>query len=356
MTVRFLGWVSLIAALLAGGAGCVAPAGGSAQPDGLRQRAIECLKRGARYPYLASVRAAAVEALGDRGGPESLTWVRAALNDESPAVRFSAAMALGTRRDEVAVPALRKLYAEGEPTDRIGAIYALHRMGDMQHTEELAKALLSGTSFAERANAALVLGRLGGEGATRLLSLALNDTNPAMRVNVLEAMALQRNEYAIETMHANAYGGIGAEEVFALNTLANLRDAKYANLFRLRMESALHLESKLAAARGLGLLGNASGYDLALQALTFRATKPDKTESADNQTQRVHQIAAHALGAIGDPRALPDLSRLMNGADDPRTQVAAANAILAILDRRTPSATAGARPAPPIPTPGRRHS
>ncbi|HRX85161.1 MAG TPA: HEAT repeat domain-containing protein [Phycisphaerae bacterium] len=343
MKARILIGVSL---LLAGGAaGCAGP-GGSNEPAVIRQRAMECLKRGAQYEYLASVRAAAIEALGNHGGPETLPWIRNALHDDSEGVRFSAEMALGARKDELALPALRKLHAEGTPSDRIGAIYAMHQMGDTRFTGELAGHLLDGATRTERGNAALVLGRLGGEGTNRLLSLALSDTNPAMRVNVLEAMALQHNEYAIETLHANAYGGIGAEEVFALNTLATLRDPKYANLFRLRMEEALHIESKLAAARGLGLLGDKSGYELAVGALTYRATQPDKTESAANQTHRVHQMAAHALAAIGDPRALPGLRRLMDDAEDPRTQIAAANAILTILEGNRAAPEAGNRAAP----------
>jgi HEAT repeat protein len=291
---------------------------------------MDCLKRGIRYEHLPSVRTAAIEALAVHGGEPSLPWVRNALNDTSPAVRFAAAMALGDRQDAVAVPALRKLLANGEATDRIGAIYALHRLGETQHTGALAEYLLQGEDVSVRANAALVLGRIGGEGATRLLSLALTETHPAMRVNVLEAMALLGSDYAIEALHAGAYGGIGAEEVFAINTLARLRDPRFAPLYRLRMESALHLESKLAAASALGMLGDRSGYSLAHDALTYRATEGDKQETAENRTRRVQEMAAHALGAIADTRALPAIERLMHRADDPRTQIAAAKAILDI--------------------------
>jgi len=331
--------------LLAAGAGCNAPTAGPRDVSAVRQRAMDCLKRGVRYEPLASVRTAAIEALATHGEDAALPWLRNALNDEVPAVRFAAAMTLGDRADQVAAPALRRLLAEGVPTDRIGAIYALHCLGDTQHTADLADYLLKGANISERGNAALVLGRIGGEGSTRLLSLALNDTNPAMRVNVLEAMALQGSSYAIETLYASAHGGIGAEEVFALSTLAVLRDPKYAPLFRQRMENALHLESKLAAARGLGMLGDASGYSLAVDALTFRATQADKQEPAENRTRRVQQMAAHALGAIRDPRALPALEKAMDRADDPRTQVAAAKAILDITGPADPPRrTTGGRP------------
>ena len=51
---------------------------------------------------------------------------------------------------------------------------------------------------------------------------------------------------------------------------------------------------------------------------------------------RVRQLAAMALGAIGDHRALPALRRRLNDPSDPRVQVYAANAILEILSNREP--------------------
>lgn len=321
-------------AVTLGVAGCGQSQGSAASPELLRERALECLKRGIRYEYLPAVRSGAIEALAVHGGPDALPWIRNALADEVPAVRFAAAMALGDVRDSVSMPALRKLLAGGAPSDRIAAIYALHRMGDTSNSGELARYLLEYGDAATRGNAAMVLGRIGGEGAVRMLTQTLADSNPALRANVLEAMARLGSEYALAQLHENAYGGIGAEEVFAINTLASLRSPKYADVFRLRMESALHLESKLAAARGLALLGDASGYDIALQALSFRATKDIEKDTAENQTRRVHELAAVALGAIGDSRALPALERMMNAADDPRSQIVSAKAILDILGGR----------------------
>ncbi|MCB9850668.1 MAG: HEAT repeat domain-containing protein [Phycisphaerales bacterium] len=301
----------------------------------IEQRAVDCLTRGIRYEYLPEVRSHAIEALQVHGGKQALPWLRNALNDESPGVRFAAEMALGTRRDDVSKPAMQKLLQTGTSSDRIGAIFALHRLGDTTHTGELARYLLEDHDVTARGNAALVLGRLGGEGSLRMLALALGDSNPAIRVNVLEAMALQGSDYAIDVLRNNAYGGIGAEEVFAINTLGMLRDRKFAELFRQRLESALHPESKLAAARSLGLLGDRRGYDFAVESLSYRTTESIEQDSAANRTRRVHEMAAQALGAIGDRNALPQLEGMMNHADDPRTQIAAAKAILDIL-RRSP--------------------
>ncbi len=324
-----IGAVTLLGAIaIACLSGCVAP---QTDPQRIEERAVDCLTRGARYKALPTVRAQAIEALEVHGGEASLPWIRNALHDESPGVRFAACLALGKRGDVVVRPAVQRLLDSDLPSDRIGAIYALHCMGDTRHTHELADYLLNADGIPARANAALVLGRMGGEGTVNLLTRALRDSNPALRANVLEAMALQGSKFARDTLHANAYGGIGAEEAFALNTLANLRDPAYRDVFLLRLETSLHPESRLAAARGLGLLGDPIGFDYALDQLNYRATRDADGDPAANRTFRVRQLAALALGAMGDRRALPALTRMMNDANDPRLQVAAAKALLDIL-------------------------
>jgi HEAT repeat protein len=325
------------------GVGCVAPAPNQpvALGDPVEQRAMECLKRGVRYEALPSVRAQAIEALEFRGGRDALPWLRNALMDESPGVRFSAGMALGSRRDAVSLPAFQKLLRSPTATDRIVGIYGLHRLGDTSHTSKLAQYLLESRDLSVRSNAALVLGRIGGAGATRVLALALSDTDPNLRANVLEAMAIHGSEYAIDALHASAYGGIGAEETFAINALGLLRKPEFRKLFRLRLENSLHVEAKLAAARALALLGDRRGFDLALASLTYRASEDIEADTIENRTRRVRQLAAQALGAIGDRRALPGLARMMNEANDPRLQVVAAKAVLDIVNRRVVRRAAG---------------
>jgi HEAT repeat protein len=55
-----------------------------------------------------------------------------------------------------------------------------------------------------------------------------------------------------------------------------------------------------------------------------------------NQIMRVRSMAALALGAIGDPAALPALKHRLEAQDDPRVQLAAARAILEILEAPPP--------------------
>ena len=323
---------------------CLAPLGctqfdpDSPQVIELRERAVECLKRGVSYEYLATVRVQAIEALQERGGEAALPWIRQTLRDEVPAIRFAALLALGTHRDRVAEPEVRRLLDSEVTSDRLAAIFVLHRLGDTRYTAELASHLLEGDDIAGRRHAALILGLTGEEGAVKLLARAMREADVGLRANALEAMSLLGAEEARATLYANAYSGTGAEETFALTVLARTRDPRYREMYRQKLESALHLETKLAAARALGMLGDDEGFRTAQEALTYQETRDRRNDPAANRTLRVRQMAALACGAIGDPRALDRLEKMMNDADDPRLQVAAAKAILDILGVVAPPA------------------
>lgn len=327
--------------VLTGCAGCLAVAGCSqaaydpAKAPALRERALECLRLGVRYEPSATVRAQAIEALQRTAGADELPRLRLALHDESPAVRFAAGLALGTLRDEVAAPNFRRMLNSSVVSDRLVAIFALHRQGDTRYTAELASALLEDEDLTVRRNAALLLGRLEEKGALKLLARGMRDSDRGLRANVLEAMALLGSKEAIATVYAQVYSGIGEEEAFALIVLGELRNPMYRDMFVEKLKSAMHLETRLAAARALGEIGDGAGFDAALEALRFTAAADQKNDPANNRTFRVRQMAAVALGSIRDPRALTALEKMMNTEGEPRLQITASMAILEILAAST---------------------
>lgn len=329
---------------------CVTATGCSQQvyqpqdPATLRDRAMTCLRLGTRYEHLASVRAQSIEALQEVCGESEAPRIREALHDESPGVRFAAAVALGTLRDQLSIASLRDMLASNDNSDRLAAIFALHRLGDSSRTGELAYHLLDSDDVTARRNAALLLGRLGEEGAVKLLTQAMRDGDAGMRANVLESLAMLGSKEAIATLFAQVHSGIGEEETFAIMSLARLRDMVYRDTFAHKLETAGHIETKLAAARALGMLGDSTGFDTARKALSFREVAGAKGDPAANRTMRVRQLAALALGAIGDERALPDLDRLMQTEGSPGLQVAAAKAILEILPEKSATPFAEGRP------------
>ncbi len=302
----------------------------------LRRRANECLKQGVRYEFSATARIQAIEALQDCGGEDVIPWIRQALHDEVPAVRFAAMLALGNRQDKVSEPVFRELHESDLMSDRLAAVFALHKLGDASYTGELADSLMNRDDVAGQKHAAMILGRLGEDGAVKLLARQANASDPGLRANVLEALVLLGSKEGQAAVYATAYSGIGAEEAFALTVLGRNPLTEHRDLFYQKLKSAAHIETRLTAARALGNLGDKRGYKTALKALGFTETRGTKNDPAENRTFRVRQLAAIALGAIGDPRALDKLKKVMNTEGEPRLQIAAAKAILDILGDEPP--------------------
>jgi HEAT repeat protein len=330
--------VTTLGAILVLSSGCIAPLGRE-ECRTLRQRALLALKEGTHYEALPSVRAQAVEALQNVAPSEGLPWIRSALSDDHPGVRFAACVALGTLRDRLSQPGIEKCVSDPDPNVQAAAVFALHRLGDLRFSPRLAEFLLNHADPAARRNAAVLLGRLGEPGAIPLLARTMSSDDEALRIQALESMALLGSKEAVQELKFTAYSGDGAQRTIAVLALAQTRDPALEELFRIELKDARHLETKLAAAKALGELRSKAGYALARQALDFnKPTLQDKGDPPEAQIARVRQLAAHALGAIGDAAALPGLRERMNRDEDPRVQLAAALAIVRLTDNLEPSA------------------
>jgi len=298
----------------------------------LEDRALECLKRGIQYKPNAVVRTEAIEALRSYGSADSLPWIRTALMDEHPAVRFAACMAIGEMEDAKSQAMLLKCATDKDVSVRVAALFALHRIGTTERTGLLVGHLLDDEDPTVRRNAALALGLMKEPGAIKILARAMKDEDIGVRNHALEAMGRLGNPESRQQLVFLANSGVGSEEVFAINALAELQEKIYYDIFLYKLDSASHLETKLAAARGLGLLGMTEGFAVALDAIDFNRPVPrDNLDTPADQILRTRQLAAAALGAIGEPAALPELNKSMISNEDARLQVSAAKAILEIL-------------------------
>ncbi len=316
---------------------------------GLRERAIQGLKLGLLYRDNPQVRAQAIEALAEVAPEQGVLWFRECLRDEHAGVRFAACMALGQVHHQASSPVLLTRVEDPDPSVQAAAIGALHRLGDARFTSQLAALLLNHPSAEVRRNAALVLGRLAEKSSLHLLRRALRDRDDGVRLQVYEAMAGLGDKRARQHLSIVAHDGLGFRQTFALMALARLRRRELLEVFRYRLEEGPHAETRLASAYGLGMLGYEDGLDLAKRLLDFDS--PDRTVEDDppeQQIMRIRSLAALALGAIGNKSALSKLKRRMEAQDDPRVQVAAARAILMILERRR---IAESHQTPPVPQP-----
>lgn len=324
----------LLVLLFAGVGGCIAPGGvgGAINKAELRRAALACLQSGVSYRANPVVRIAAVEALVGVDSKQAKAWIRSALNDEHPAVRFAACLAVGTQRDTVAELSVRKLSLDADPNVRVGALFALHRLGETNGTGKLTSLLLDHADPSVRRNAALILGMCEQTSAIKPLARAMKDSDEGVRRHALEAMVRLGNREARQELIFMCNAGVGADETFAVNALAEVRSPLLGDTFRYKLKSGKHWETRLAAARALALLSNYDGFDETMRALKTKQFKSrDRNDPPQQKTLRIRQMATAALGVMGKEEALPTLARIMTNEADPRLQVSAAQAILKIL-------------------------
>lgn len=230
---------------------CEAAASGGVQAKTLALRGLVELK----YMNIESILAAALQDPSEEVRRVAVQLgARPAALPEEPGARSSAISALAARPQPEDRPALREALASPVEQDRVSAVGGLALLG--QH-EALALAL-SDPSPAVRAEAARALGRRGVAG-DRLVAL-LGDSHPHVRAAAADALGL-------------------------------LQDPA----FRAPLLEALQ-GGNAAAARALGRIGDRRDVGALIAAL-------DRPEVAD--------LAAEALGLLGDPAAIPALRALV---------------------------------------------
>jgi HEAT repeat protein len=303
--------------------GCTAPGPRAVTPDesDLARRARELLLR-AGQSEIDVVSCNAIEALVHVAPQEGLPVFRAALHAPTPMVRFAGLVALGTVRDRAARDTIESASRDADPHVRLAAAFATYRCGQADRANVLLQALHDSLDENLRADAALLIGQLGERAALKRLRAALGDRSNKVRVQVLAAMANLGDQDAVDEL-IDASQGDSVSRVIALQTLADLGEERAKSALAYRFVHDDYVENKLIAARGLGKLGVKDGYKLALKETAHTAS--DATER-----MRVRSLAALALGAIGDPAALPTLRRMAEAQDDARVQVAASYAICQI--------------------------
>ncbi|RMF83512.1 MAG: HEAT repeat domain-containing protein [Planctomycetota bacterium] len=297
----------------------------TAEQRDLYERAKALLLRAAQSD-LDVVAANAFEALVEVAPDEAAPYFRAALDSPLPLVRFAGCVALGDIRERSAAGAIRRLLNDRRPRVRLAAAYALYRCGQQGHAKLLVDTLNTHPDENMRSDAALLIGRLDEPRALKRLKLAARrEKSGKVAAHIFTAMARLGDRAALDELIRRVVQSDQVSKIVALQGLVELgrKEALEAFLYTLRDEGD-YIETRLLAARGLGRIGDASGYQLAMANIDYRAADP-------TDQMRVRSMAAMALGAIGRAEALPALKRLAEDESDPRTQVAACYAICRIM-------------------------
>ena len=279
-------------------------------PD-LRSQALQELTR-AFQSNDPVMRANSVEASQRTLGDGATDRILLALGDRDGLVRFAGAMAAGALKLEAARAKLLTMTQDPNTNVDVAVRYALHRLGDYRLSHDFER-YATNADGRVRANTVLALGLLGEPSAVNILRFLRADPDPAVRIQVAEAMYKLGDENARARLVAGTVSSYPDDQIVSLLALASTHDHRVIQNLRGQLTSD-YTEVTLAAARACGMVGSDDGMQVALNCVT----------SAD---PRQRGMAALALGAIGRADAQPALNRLLHD-KDAAVRLSAATAIL----------------------------
>lgn len=234
------------------------------------------------------------------------------IENEYPGVSFSALMAVGRIHAKDLIDMVRTRAESPNPHVRMAAIYALHQLGDDSHTGELSHFLLQHPDARVRANAALVIGRMGpSESAVKMLKTALRrEKKTAAKLQILESLAMMGDNYAENRLMFDGWSAVPEQSALAMMMLANARCDDAEDLFWNKLGAHDQPEVQLQAARGLARLGHKDVLSVALKRLNYDSQqRASAGETAEQRIERVRGLAAMALEDLADPAALAELKK-----------------------------------------------
>jgi HEAT repeat protein len=273
------------------------------------------------------LRGNAIETLKDTHLPKADEQIVAALDDRSLFVRKAAAMAAGELRLKAALPKLQPLLdgdmgstpqeATAADQQRMAAIFAMHRLGNTQYSQELVVDAADNRSVIRR-DAAFIMGLLNEKSAIPILEQMLRrDADVNVRLEAGEALWRLGDEKGEDVLISATISAVASDQMIAALALAEPRDSRVLGHIESMFGSNIP-DVDLVAARACGMLGSDEGYAYAVK-------------GSDSKDLREQALAALAFGDIGRVDAQPHLKKLL-ASDNPNVRLAAAKALIEIAE------------------------
>ncbi|MGD9688111.1 MAG: HEAT repeat domain-containing protein [Phycisphaerales bacterium] len=260
--------------------------------------------------------------------------VRRGLIDPDDRVRIVSAMAVGKAQLKTVAPFVRPLLTDKSEMVQASAVYALTRCGEQVSPQPLGS-LLDHPRPLMRAHAAWILGELGDESALPMVREAarapMGRADPAQtriyRLQLCEAMIKLGDHRALDEVRAALFPSRPEEleaTALAVQIIGLVKDRPSQGQLVLlidRVDSQtgrMPPEVRLAAAAALARMGQRQGGYVA-------------QEHRSSPVGPIRAQSALLYGEIGSRSNLPVLNEMM-GDSDPLVRVAAAAAVLKIMD------------------------
>jgi HEAT repeat protein len=316
-----------------------------------------------------SVRIRALEGLVVVRGSDAGGVLEAALKDNSPAVRFAAALGIGDTGYFPAKDTLLQMAAdkkvEPDKSVRPGVIYALFKMGDSGYVGEL-WALLQDRDKAVRANTARVMGKMGEPSAIGpLRSMLDNEWSDRNRLRIIESLAMLGDTRSLHLLEAFCKVQNVEDRLIAISAMAHVRSPR-AKLVLSEMLSEIYDPcSRTAAAGALSRLGlfDKRGYESCVWAVhdplyELNKFSGGRRTASHDETWLLREVGAKSLGEMKHLETVDMLAELLESANG-GVRVAGATALMQILafqqkvasktDLNATTATPEAVPEKPVP-------
>lgn len=276
------------------------------------------------------IRIHAIEVIVTTQRRELMPQVLKLLADEQVHVRFGAGVAVGDMEYTAGEYMIKPMLEDPNPNAKIAAAYALVRLGRVEYAEKIRDAAKS-TDQTVRANAALLLGKLGDKNNLPLLYDVLRDLDSAdkARLQAVESIARLGDERIYKdklwALLISKYADVrwsGIQSMGLLNTV----DAKNAIITMLNDEVR---EVRLCAAEQLARMGDLAGEQEVL--VYFKTQSPDL-----NQASTANIFATMAIGRMATAPGTKYLPKLLQSRSKVIRLTAAQSVLLLVPTEQTP--------------------
>lgn len=327
----------------------------------LRDEAIRLVQIAARDndPFLRANAIEAMQSVPDR----ALPMAQLGLDDEHPAVRFTALVTIGKMRLRELGPAAERLLDDPDDSVRAAALFAARRCGRNVDISEMAE-LMASPNPSVRGNVVMLLGMLGDPSALPMIKAQTRVPMPnqrvdklrraLVRVQVAEAEVLLGEQDAISPLRAAAYSEFDEVRVLAVTMLGRLRDVSAeTGLMAMADRRNQPIELRLAAVEAVSHIGGRAAIKLLLEKSGFvtqacgsdnpvlRAQAVITAGSLDTARRRIYRELLpsdppNIWRLFEDQGLVAELARLMEDAH-PQVRLSAAAAVLRDLHNSVPS-------------------
>ncbi len=291
-------------------------------PNSLQTQAFQIV-RNALSDNDPVARINAIEVVATTGQVRLMPRVQTMLQDQAAPVRFAAALAIGDTEYTIAKNSLAPLLKDQDPSVITATAYAMSRLGSSEYNEVLRQAIYNENPVV-KANAALLLGKIGDKSALKQLYWALYDTNSDDRVvyQAAESIARLGDEGIYQklwSMLISAYADVRVSGVRAMGMLGTRKSREAL----ISMLDDTVLEVRLAAAAQLGKYGDDLGEPEVLDVFEKNLMIGLDGESII----RVNVLTSLAIGQICTPNLIKFLPNLLKN-ESKFVRLAAAKAVL----------------------------